>query len=370
MIQVFRPKLNADRILESLKPILNSGWIGLGPKTAEFEKKVGEYLDVDFRKVIALNSCTSALYLALKSLGLGKKSRVLTTPITFVSTNHVIRQCGLTPVFYDVDKTTGCVDVGSFNKMCKAYNVSAAMIVHLAGYPTHDMDRINAIAQANGVRIIEDCAHAFGAKYVNGSMVGNSRNICCFSFHAVKNLPMGDGGLIVNNNERHRDWFNQGRWLGITKDTHTRSSGGYSWQYDLAYTGWKLHMNDIAAVIGLCQLETIERDNKRRRQIAKMYHDGLKGVVFPDYDNIARSSCHFYPVFFEDRERVYRNLVKHDIYPGMHYMRNDNYKMYRKCAKDDSMSGTTWYESRELTLPIHLCMSDGDVEEVIKHARS
>ena len=358
MIQVFKPVMHTEEILEGLREILNKGWIGLGPKTKELEEKISDYLGAEH--VTCVNSGTSALHLAVKSLNLSPGDMVATTPITFVSTNHALLYERLIPVFCDVEPKTGNVDFDSLYKMVTTHSAKAIMLVHTGGYPC-DMDKINDIAEQCDIPVIEDCAHAFGARYANGDKVGNSTNICCYSFHAVKNLPMGDGGAIVSNDDV---WFKKMRWLGIDSDTASRSKGAYKWEYNVEETGLKAHMNDLTAIIGLSQLKSIDKDNARRKEIADYYRNNLKCASFPTYDDKRSSSYHFYPVFFKDREKVYDALVKNEIYPGMHYKRNDLYNMYKVFLRDD-MIHADWYEKHELTLPIHLGLSDDDLEKIV-----
>ena len=361
MIHVFRPKVRTEEILQELKPVLESGWIGLGPKTAEFERRLQAYLDVGH--VVATNSCTSALHLAIRALSLPSKAKVLTTPITFVSTNHALLYEGLEPVFYDVDKLTGNASYESIEFGVLNYNIKAIMVVHLGGYSA-DMDRINTLAKKYNIPIIEDCAHAFGATYKD-KKVGNTNNICTWSFHAVKNMPLGEGGALSTNNEEIAERIRKLRWLGIDKDTISRSQNlKYKWEYDVEEVGYKYHMSDIAATIGLVGLKHIEEDNKRREEIARFYLDNLN-CILPDYDLEKRmSSFHFVPLFFENREEVYDRLVENDIHPGMHYKRNDKYDCYKNCLKINKCENAQWYEDHELTLPLHLELTKDDLLKI------
>lgn len=365
MIHVFRPVLRAKEILDELAPVLESGWIGLGPKTALFEEKFAEYIGVKPKTVVATNSCTSALHLAVKSLHLPRKARVLTTPITFVSTNTVLLQSGLQPVFYDIDPLTGGPSLKSVIKLVDAYQPMALVIVHIAGAPCKQLEELNALAQSHGIKVIEDCAHAAGASYANGMKVGNSDNVCCFSFHAVKNLPIGDGGIVVSKSEH--EWMRKARWLGIDKDTASRTGSAYKWEYEQEFSGWKYHMNDIAATIGLVQLRYLDEDNFRRKKIAARYAQ-IPRLSHIHWDSRIEPACHFYPVFAGNRNALYSHLCNNGVYPGMHYKRNDMYRPFRKCRRDDVMSGAQWWEDHEITLPIHLAMSDQDVEKVVEIA--
>lgn len=358
-VNVFSPKLEIQKILSSLKDILKSGWIGLGEKTKLFEDKVTEYLNVKY--AVGMNSCTAALHLAVKSLNLHKGDYVITTPITFVSTNHVLLYENLIPIFSDTWKTTGVICEDCIKEAITKYSIKAIICTHLGGYSC-EMDEINDIAKENNISVIEDCAHAFGAEYED-KKVGDTDNLCCWSFHAVKNLPVGEGGMITTNDEEKANYFKKMRWLGIDKSTYNRSDKGYSWDYNVEYIGYKYHMSDIAAAIGLIQLEKIDIDNARRKQIADFYMHELN-CIKPQYKHNRKSSYHFIPMYFENRDEIYKRLIDNDIYPSMHYKRNDLYKMYRNYPKVHNCENADWYEKRELTLPIHLDITDNDLDRI------
>lgn len=368
MIQVFRPLVDTEKILNELRPVLESGWIGLGPKTKEFESKLSDYIGSKY--FVALNSATSGLHLAIKCLNLPPKSKIITTPNTFVSTNHAILYEGHLPVFCDIEKTTGNISVQSIKQAINEdKDIKAIIVVHVGGYSC-DMDEINKIAKENNLKVIEDCAHAFGGMY-NGKMIGDTENICVWSFQAVKNLPVGDGGAISTNDEELYKRLNKLRWLGINKDTVSRSNLNsekqtYNWDYEVEEVGFKYHGADITSIIGIIGLETINVNNFRRRKIAQYYLNNIKDVVLPEYEENRVSSSHFLPLFFEDREHVYSTLKNNEIYCGMHYKRNDKYGPFQEFKKINNLVNAEWYENRELTLPLHLELSDLDVENIVK----
>jgi perosamine synthetase len=233
------------------------------------------------------------------------------------------------------------------------------------------MERINHIASKKGIRVIEDCAHSFGSEY-KGKMIGDTQNVCVWSFQAVKNLPVGDGGGISTKDEALASRIRKLIWLGIDKTTVERSnldSGKqtYNWDYEVVDVGYKYHMNDIMSTIGLIQLNYLKDDNERRREIAKKYFNGIKNsnCTKPKYEDDRKSSYHFYPLFFENRDEIYKKLTENSIYPGMHYKRNDKYAIFSGFEKDN-LEGALEFERKELTLPIHLHLTDDDVDRIIK----
>lgn len=368
MIQVFKPMIRTSEILPGLEEIFSTGWIGLGPRTKMFENKISNFLNCG--NFIATNSCTSSLHLAIRCLNLPKGSKILTTPISFVSTNSSILYEDHLPVFYDVDPITGNADPQSIERMIERHpEIKAMIVVHIGGYSC-DMEIINEIAKKNKILIIEDCAHSFGSKY-KGKMVGDTDNLCVWSFQAVKNLPVGDGGGISTKDEEIASRIRKLIWLGIDKTTVERSNldsknQSYNWDYEVVDIGYKYHMTDIMATIGLVQLEYLESDNRRRKEIASRYSQEISNPKCkkPDYKEDRESSCHFYPLFFENRDEVYRKLTENLIYPGMHYKRNDKYSIFKSFDKDD-LKGADLFEKTELTLPLHLHLTDEDITRII-----
>jgi perosamine synthetase len=363
VIQVFQPQLDTERILGELRAVLDSGWIGLGPKTAEFERRLAER--VGSAHFVATNSCTGALHLAFHALGLEPGSKVLTTPITFVSTNAVLLYEGLVPVFCDVEPTTGNLDAARAREALERFEAKAILVVHLGGYPA-EMDLLDSLAREYAIPVVEDCAHALGSSF-RGCPAGATGNLCCWSFHAVKNLPMGDGGGVSTMDAGLAAELRRLRWLGVTKTTADRTSAdGYDPEYDVPSLGFKYHMNDITATIGLAMLPHLERHNRRRCEIARRYLDEIRCAVLPGYQAGRCSSFHFLPLFFDDPAAVARRLRAAGIFPGMHYRRNDLYRPFRECPRAGELAGADWYERHELTLPMHPGLSDEDVSRIIE----
>ena len=369
-INLFEPVIS-DNSIKAVSEVLGSGWIGLGPKTKEFEDNFSEYIGVKY--TVALNSCTSALHLAMKLIGIKAGDEVITTPFTFVSTNHAILYEGGMPVFADVQEDTLNIDPKDIvNKITP--KTKAIICVHFAGYPC-DMNEIYDIARVYNLVVIEDAAHAAGASY-QGKKVGSISSITCFSFHAVKNLPMGDGGAITTNNEFFNDRLRKLRWLGINKDTFKRTEiddlgmnvRAYAWKYDVEEVGYKYHMNDINAVIGIEELKLLDKNNDRRREIGQMYYEGLKnvdGVELLKYKDDRITSQHTFVIKVDRRDYLITHLKNNGVNPGVHYQRNDYYSMYNKT----DLKVVEKVQDRLLSLPVHLGLSNDDVEHVINLIR-
>ena len=250
----------------------------------------------------------------------------------------------------------------------KNHNIKAILLVHNGGYPA-DMISFNFLAKKYNIPIIEDCAHAFGATS-HGKNIGQTDNICVWSFQAVKNLCVGDGGGISTTNEEYYKRINTLRWLGIDRDTVSRSSGGYNWKYDVAEIGFKYHMCDIIAAVGIVQLRHVVNDNARRKEIAEMYYNKLKNITLPKYNRNRESSYWFAPIFVENQTATYNKLVENQIFPSIHFMNNANYKMFKDYVKINNCEHANWYQNHVLSLPIHLYMTNEEVDKIINIVNS
>lgn len=361
IIQVFKPLIRTEAI-DLVSETLKSGWLGTGSKTKKFEEQFKEYLHTQ-GECVAMMSCTDALEIAVKMLDLKEGDEIITTPITFISTNHAILYNGVIPVFADVDKNNGGISPYAIMEKISD-KTKAIMVVHLSGYAC-DMEEIEKIAEEHNLTIIEDCAHATGGIYRNGKYkgkkIGSGENVCCFSFQTVKNLPCGDGGMLVVPTKELADRANHLRWMGIDKDTYSRTSvaGEYLWKYDVPEVGIKANQNDIMSSIGLAQLKYINEDNSRRKQIARFYKEKLSAhpkINLPDID-IETSACHFYPIYVENRDGLLLHLRENNIFCSVHYRRNDKYENY----KEENLPNAEYIESHTITLPMHLHLSNEDL---------
>jgi perosamine synthetase len=344
---------------EAVAEVLRSGWLGLGPKTQAFEKTFAEYLGAPY--CVGLNSCTAALHLGLHLLNLAPGSEVITTPLTAVSTNHVVLYENCKPVFADIQPETGNLEVESVRK-CITERTRAIMLVHYAGYPC-DLDEFYALAGDSGIPIIEDCAHACGAAY-KGKPIGSHGDIHAFSFHAVKNLTTGDGGALTVRSEEHDARLRRLRCLGFDLDTFRRiDDKEYYWDYSVTEVGFKYHMNDIAAAIGLVQLTHLDKDNARRAEIAAQYGQRLSnvpGIRLLQYENDRSSSFCMYCVLADRRDTLIDKLRVHGVEAGVHYRRNDQYPMY----EEQDLPNTEYFWRRVISLPMHLQLTDEHVDYV------
>ena len=369
MIPVFRPSYDEEEI-EALREPFKSGWIGLGPKTHEFEERFAEYIGVPY--AMGVNSATAALHLALKVAEV-EGTEVITTPMTFVSTNHAILYNGGIPVFADIERDTLNIDPEDVRRKVTS-RTRAIVVVHYGGHAC-DMDAIMDIAHEHNLSVVEDAAHATGGSYRDRKL-GSIGHYSCFSFHAVKNLATGDGGMVICHDAETDTRLRRLAWLGITRGTWDRTErSGYAWEYSIDEIGFKHHMNDITASIGLVQLKKLPRTNARRRELAERYTSYLSEIPWletPVEKVYTRSAWHNYVIKVKDandRGPLMDHLKAHDISTGMHYIPNHLYPIYQP-YRNGPLCVTEEVWRRLITLPLFPDLSDEDQLRIVAAIRS
>lgn len=369
MIPVFKPHIGKEE-LDALKEIFKTGWIGLGPKTAEFEGKFARYIGV--KHAIAMNSCTAALHLAMKVMDI-EGGEVITTPMTFISTNHAILYNNARPVFADIEKDTLNIDPEDIERKVTS-RTKAIVVVHYGGHAC-DMDRIMSIARKNGLKVIEDCAHATGGEFLpagrhgKGKKLGSIGDIACFSFHAVKNIATGEGGMVTLNDPKKAERLKRLRWLGISKDTYSRNipNKGYSWYYNVEEIGYKYHLNDIPAVIGLVQLKKLEKMNRMREKLYLNYNkhlSNIKDIEIPVIKSYAKNAYHNYVIKARSRDGLIDHLKEKGIATGVHYIPNHLYDIYKEFRTSLPVAESVW--KKLVTLPLFPDLTAKDQKKVIE----
>lgn len=355
MIPVYRPYHN-ELEMKYLQEVIDSGWWGMGPKTSEFERRFSEYIGTGH--ALGLNSATAALHLALMCVGV-KDAEVITPAMTFVSTNHAILYNGGIPVFCDVEPGNLNVTAEEIAKLITP-RTKAIIVVHYGGYAC-DMDPIMELATENKLALIEDCAHACGGKYQD-RMLGSIGDFGSFSFQAVKNLATGDGGMLITNNDEWAERVKILRWVGISKDTFDRGAGNsYDWFYDVTEAGYKYHMNDIVAALGLAQLEKLEWMNDRRRYWSDRYREAfgdIPEIQVPPVKDYMFSACHNFVIKATRRDELRASLMEQGITTGVHYYPNHLFDMYRPWYRKLPVTEKIWQEL--VTLPLFPDLAEAD----------
>jgi perosamine synthetase len=355
-IQLFKPKI-PNSAIKGVRDVLLSGWIGYGPKVKEFEKLFAEYIGT--KCAVATNSCTSALHLAVIASGIKEGDEVITTPLTFISTNNAILYERAIPVFADVNPATYNISPESIEKLITK-KTKAIMLIHYGGYPA-ELDEIYSIAKKYNLKVIEDAAHACGSIY-KGKKIG-SFGTTCFSFQSVKNLTTADGGMLMLDDEEQYKRIKKLSWMGIDKNTYDRVAGSYAWQYDVAELGYKYNMNDVNAVIGIEQLKLLEEQNSYRRKLAKLYSNNINHqdiISLPKLsDDDIITSQHLYVIQAKRRNDLMEKLRNNGIETGVHYILTTDFPFYKK-YKSDAKTAEEIVKNF-ITLPMNLFLTEKDI---------
>lgn len=364
-IQLFVPTFDVDACLNEIKDSLQKGWPGMGDKTLKFEQKWKEY--TGHPNAYFLNSATAGLNLAFDILkeqkGWQDGDEVISTPLTFISTNHAVTLAGLRAVFADVDEYL-CLDPESVKKAIT--DKTRAVIFVGFGGNTGRFEEVKKICDERGLTLILDAAHMAGTR-LNGSFPGLLADVAVYSYQAVKNLPTADSGMICFKDAELDKIARVKAWLGINKDTFARTDdkGNYKWRYDVEYVGNKYHGNSIMACIALVQLERLDADNEYRRKIAARYRkafekcDKIKMIPIPEN---CQNSQHLFQIIVDDRDGLMSYLNANQIFPGVHYIDNTQYRMYAYGA--GTCPRSAWVSDHILSLPIHMRLTDADVDLV------
>ena len=356
-----------DEVVDTLR----SGWLTTGPKTKRFEREFAEYIGAPY--ALAVNSATAAMHLALDAIGLGPGDEVIVPVYTFTATAEVVVYFRARPVFVDVDPVTCNLDPTQLEKHITS-RTRAIMVVHIAGLPA-EMDAILAVAQAHGLPVIEDAAHAFPAKY-RGRMVGTISDLTAFSFYATKTLSTGEGGMLTTANSEYAERAAIMTLHGISHDAWKRYSAEGSWYYEVLQAGYKYNMTDLAAAIGLHQLARSEWLLERRRTIAQRYTEAFSQwpeIETPPDPAHVEHAWHLYLLRLHlERLTISRNafiqaLTKANIGTSVHFIPLHLHPFYRdtyQLAADDFPVALGVYQ-RVISLPIYPGMTDEDIEDVI-----
>lgn len=362
-IQLFVPNFRIQECLDEIKECLEKGWTGLGFKTNQFEEAWKAYTGLPNAHFLSSN--TVGLHLAVEMLktkhGWSDGDEVITTPLTFVSSNHAILYSNMSPVFADVDDSL-CLDPESVES--RITDRTRAVIFVGIGGNVGQYERVLRLCRDRGLIMILDAAHMSGTRF-HGKHIGHDADVTVFSFQAVKNLPTADSGMICFRDSEDDQRARKMSWLGINKDTYARTAtqGAYKWMYDVEEVGFKYHGNSIMAAMGLVQLKYLDNDNAYRRQLATWYEELIGGhgnVRTVPITKGCESSRHLFQIRVKNRDELMLALNEHEVYPGVHYRDNTEYRMYAhgkgQCPKAHQASNEI------LSLPMHMGVTRKDVE--------
>jgi perosamine synthetase len=354
--------------------VLDSNWLTTGPKVRQFEEDIAQFVGAKY--AIAVNSGTAALHCCVGALNLKPGDEVITTPFTFLATANVIVYRGATPVLVDIDSETYNLDPVEIRKKITP-RTKAIIPVHYGGHPCN-MDEIKKIAEEHDLKIIEDAAHALSAEY-KGQKIGGIGDMSIFSFHPVKNITTGEGGIITTNDPELARLCVMHRTHGITKEAMERYGKNADWMYDMQRLGHRYNMTEFQGALGIAQLKKIGMFQEKREAVVKIYEEAFSNIpeiVLPVVKDYAKSAWHLYPIRIKEemlKEGVNRNLIlkalkAENVGVNVHYIPIHLHSYYQKnygFSRGEFPVTEKIYDSI-LTLPLFPKMSDNDVQDVIK----
>ena len=362
------PQIGEDEIEEMLDSI-RSGWLTTGPKVAAFQEQLASYLHVPH--VRCLSSCTAGLTIALRMLEVGPGDEVLLPSMTFVSCANAIEHFGARPVFVDSDPATGLIDLEHAESLVTD-RTRALMPVHLAGHPI-DLGAVNELRDGHGIAVIEDAAHAIGARW-QGGPIGSHGNLTSFSFHATKNITTFEGGALALADEAAARRTERLALHGLSRSAWSRHGASGPAAYEVVEPGFKFSMNDISAAVGIHQLRRLDGWIERRAELADLYDDALRELPLelpPRPPAHARHAHHLYVVRLHeerriDRDRLIEQMQQHGIGCSVHFKAIHLYDYYRsRYALDPAdLPVATHLSAHALSLPLFPAMSEADVDQV------
>jgi dTDP-4-amino-4,6-dideoxygalactose transaminase len=367
----FAPPAVGPEEIRDVTSVLESGWLSTGPRVRQFEQAFAAYVGAPH--AVALNSCTAALHLSLVASSIGPGDEVITTPLTFCATANVIVHTGATPVFADVDPTTGNLDPAAAAAAVTS-RTRAMILVHYAGRPV-DLESFTPIAARHDLVTVEDAAHCIeGVR--SGRKIGATADFTAFSFYANKNITTGEGGMLTTAQGDAADLIRTASLHGMSRDGWTRYEKGGSSRYDVVMAGFKYNMSDVHAAIGLHQLATIEARLRRRQEICARYDEAfadlplLSWAPVPQGDRHAR---HLYPVLIDaevcgsSRDQIERRLAEDHVASSVHFRALHLHRFYRERFgfEPGQFPHAEFLADRVLSLPLSASLSDEQVDRVI-----
>jgi dTDP-4-amino-4,6-dideoxygalactose transaminase len=365
------PSIGEEEIAEVVA-CLRSGWIGTGPRVAEFEKQFRDYRGA--KHAVAVNSCTAALHLSLLVAGLKPGDEVITTPMTFCATVNAIIHAGLKPVLADIDPTTQNIDPDQVESKITP-RTRAILPVHFAGRPC-DMAALVQIANKHGLKIIEDCAHAAEATF-DGRPVGTFGDFGCFSFYVTKNMTTGEGGMVLTGNDDYQSKLKVQALHGLTRDAWNRFGGEGYQHYEVVDCGFKYNMTDMQAALGIHQLRRLERNWQRRETIWKRYADKLAALPVTLPAPAASNTKHSYHLFTLlidkqacglTRDEFVQNMTRCKIGVGVHYVSIPEHPYYQRSFgwTPGDFPHAAKIGRQTVSIPLSAKLADEDVADVIE----
>lgn len=349
---------------------LDSGWVTLGPRTKQFEDEFSKYTNA--KHAVAVSSCTAGLHLSLLAAGIGENDEVITTPFTFVATANTIIQVGAKPVFADINAKTFNIEISEIEKKITK-NTKAVMPVHYGGLSV-EMDALLKLAKKYKLLVIEDAAHGTGGTY-KGQKIGTFGDMTCFSFHPVKNMSTGDGGMVTTNNDKYADKLRVLRLHGMSKDAWKRHTATGTWKYDIETPGFKYNMTDVSAALGIHQLRKLDGFIAKRKTYASIYDKAFAEVNEIEIPHIPENEEHIYSLYTIkvdcsnlkiNRDEMVEELKKANIGVSVYFIPVHYFTYYKKRfeLKSGDFPETEKVFEKVISLPLYPRMTESQVSYV------
>jgi dTDP-4-amino-4,6-dideoxygalactose transaminase len=361
---LFKVNIDANNALKELEKVLNSGFLNEGEQVTELSNLLKKYFDIE--NVVLLNSCTSALTLALKLSGVDKDTEVITTSMTCVASNTPIHNLGAKIVWADIDYKTGNIDPDKIESLITD-KTKAVLCVNWAGLPC-DLIKLQEICKKHNIKLIQDAAHSFGAK-MNDKHVCHISDFTCYSFQAIKHFTTGDGGALICKDQSDFERAKKLKWFGIDRDATKDEKGewkGQRWGVDIEDAGYKFHMNNITAAIGISQFKKIESVLNKHIENANIYQDKFKNnelikpLIFPSN---SEPTFWVYTIILDqkiDNEKLIEKLNEKSINAGLVHTPNHLYS----CFKEEylELKNTDYFYKHQISLPCGWWLDKNDIE--------
>ena len=351
---------------KAVMEVLDTRWIGQGPKVKLFEESFSKKFASKL-PAIAVGSGTDALHLSYILAGLKPGDEVIAPVFTCTATNIPFLYMGIKILFADIDRNTMNIDVNHVDQLMNK-NVKAIVCVHYGGLPC-EMDELEIIANKWNIPIIEDAAHAVGAKY-KGLTIGSISDFTMFSFQAIKHITTGDGGMLIVKNKELIDKAERVRWFGI--DRKAKQAG--IWENDITEIGYKYQMTDIAAAMGISSLQEFDEVSALRKKLFQVYSAELSGfdrvqIVGNDFTDREHAAWLF-TIIVEDRFRLQEKLRENKIESNQVHFRNDRYSIFNDFTRGKEFPNMDLIEDKYLVLPLHTMMNENDVRRICSIIKS
>lgn len=369
VIPMYKPLIEQEEI-KAAQEALEMGWLGMGSYVAEFEEAIKQFVQASDRYVAAVSTGTAGVHLGLLVAGVGPGDEVITPSFNNIGDLQAILAVDAEPVFCDIDENTLCIDLDKAEELVSPR--TKAIIVMDYGCVLCDHDRVVEFARNHAVRVIHDAAHSFGSRY-NGKMIGSFSDICMFSFDPVKNITCIDGGALIVQTEEELKMIHEMRLIGMGQPAVVMYKNQRAWTYDVQRIGFRYHLANLHAAIGLAQLKKIDTIAESRRFAARYLTEGLRRVPevsVPKTDFTGITPFLYYVRVPEVKHEAFReHLRNHGVETGIHWQPGHWFSLFRNCRRGD-LSVTEQVGREIVSLPLHSCMSVETLDRIVEAVTS